>query len=191
MSWIVSICLGIALSAACGFRVFIPLLAASLASHWGIVPLTANLAWMGSWAATACFATAAVIEVAAYYIPFVDNLLDTITTPLSLAAGTMLSASMLTGTNDPLIQWGLGAVVGGGSAGVVQAGTSFIRAKVSAFTGGTGNAAFSTAENGLAATLSVVAIAIPLVTAAAVCALFYFIIKKIFSKNKKRNEKNI
>jgi hypothetical protein len=132
---------------------------------------------------------AAIVEVAAYYVPFVDNLLDTLTTPLSVGAGTVLSAAMLTGINDPMLQWGLGALVGGGSAGLVQAGTAVIRSKISAFTGGTGNATFATAENGLATTLSIFAIVLPVVAGLCIFALFYFIVKKLFFKKKSTKNK--
>jgi hypothetical protein len=85
---------------------------------------------MASTPALIAFATATVFEIGGYYIPFVDNILDTITTPASVAAGTLLTASLLTPEMDPMLKWGLGIIVGGGSAGVVQAGTALTRAHV-------------------------------------------------------------
>ncbi len=87
--------MGIALSACAGFRVFIPMLAGALAGQFNVIALPADMQWLGSWPAIACFGTAAVAEVGAYYIPFVDNMLDVIATPLSVAAGTLLASSIL------------------------------------------------------------------------------------------------
>ena len=119
---LLGLALGLGLSASCGFRVFVPLLVASVASKMGIITLGDSFAWMASTPALIAFATATVFEIGGYYIPFVDNILDTITTPASVAAGTLLTASLLTPEMDPLLKWGLGIIVGGGSAGVVQAG---------------------------------------------------------------------
>ena len=88
METVVSIALGIGLAAAVGFRVFVPLLVASVAAYSGHLHLDENFAWLGTLTAITMLAVAAVVEVLAYYVPVVDNLLDTITTPLALVAGT-------------------------------------------------------------------------------------------------------
>ena len=49
--------------------------------------------------------------------------------------------------NDPLIQYGLGLLAGGGVAGTIQAGTSLLRLGSTKFTGGIGNGFLSTFEN--------------------------------------------
>ena len=85
------IALGLALSACAGFRVFIPMLAAAIAGKFNIISL-GDMQWLGSYPAIICFGTAAIYEIAAYYIPFIDNILDTIATPLSVAAGTVLAS---------------------------------------------------------------------------------------------------
>jgi len=87
--------MGIGLSASAGFRVFVPLLVAGIGGRFGWVPLTEHFHWLGEWPALVCFGTATVIEIFAYYIPVVDNLLDTITTPLAILAGTLLATSVL------------------------------------------------------------------------------------------------
>ena len=79
-----AIALGIGLSASTGFRVFIPLLVAGVASRIGLLPLGESFAWMSSIPALISFGVAAVVEVLAYYIPLVDNLLDNIATPYQL-----------------------------------------------------------------------------------------------------------
>ena len=48
METAVSIALGIGLAAAVGFRVFLPLLVASIAAYTGHLHLDANFAWLGS-----------------------------------------------------------------------------------------------------------------------------------------------
>src|SRR4028118_1232434 len=94
-SFLTNIAMGIALSACAGFRVFIPMLAGAVAGHFNIIALPADMVWLQSWPAMICFGVAAIVEIGAYYIPFVDNLLDTIATPLSVVAGTVLAASIL------------------------------------------------------------------------------------------------
>ncbi|HHV85879.1 MAG TPA: DUF4126 domain-containing protein, partial [Petrimonas sp.] len=110
-----AVALGIGLSASTGFRVFIPLLVAGLASHFGILPLGEGFSWMGSIPALLSFGVAAVVEVLAYYIPFVDNLLDNIATPLSVVAGTLLMTSVFPSGSE-WMKWIIGFVVGGGAA---------------------------------------------------------------------------
>src|SRR5436309_7251833 len=96
METVLSLLIGIGLSAACGFRVFVPLLVVSVASHTGHLHLSSGFEWMGSDAALIAFAVATVLEVAAYYIPWLDNLLDTIASPAAVIAGTMVTASLVT-----------------------------------------------------------------------------------------------
>ncbi|MEJ8817897.1 DUF4126 domain-containing protein [Lacibacter sp. H407] len=146
-----SVAMGIALSACCGFRVFVPMLGASFAAWQQWFNLPADMQWVGSLPAVLCFGTAAVLEIGAYYIPFVDNLLDTIATPLAVAAGTILAASFLPIAEfTPLLKWILAIVAGGGAAGTVQAGTGLLRLFSSKATAGTGNVVVSTGENAAA-----------------------------------------
>ncbi len=90
-----AVALGIALSACCGFRVFIPLLINSITvyNHWFVLP--GDMHWMGSGFSVTCFAAASVIEVGAYYFPFLDNILDTVAAPLAVAAGTLLAHALI------------------------------------------------------------------------------------------------
>jgi hypothetical protein len=95
MDTLLSICIGIGLSAACGFRVFVPPLVMSMASIFGHLTLSPNFGWMGTYPALVVFAVATCIEIAAYYIPWVDHLLDIVATPMAIAAGTVVTASLL------------------------------------------------------------------------------------------------
>lgn len=158
---ITGLMLGLALSASSGFRIFIPLLISNLAARIGWVTVGEDFMWMASPTATLVLAVATVLEVAAYYLPFVDNLLDTLAMPCSIVAGTLLTSQFLA-INDPLLQWGLALVAGGGVAGTVQAGTSLLRLGSSKFTLGTGNAVVSTIENIFSSVLSLIAIWLPL-----------------------------
>lgn len=165
--------LGLGLAASSGFRVFVPLLAASVAHHFGWLPASPGFAWLGTWAAMLTLAAATIFEVLGYYLPVVDNLLDTLTTPAAVVAGALLMTSSLPHL-DPVLRWGLGIVVGGGTAGLVQGGTALLRAGSTAATGGLANPVFATLENGLAAGGTALALLLPLVAGAGAVALVLF-----------------
>jgi hypothetical protein len=78
METILGLIIGIGLSAACGFRVFVPLLGLSLAALTGHLDLSPGFEWIGSWVAFLAFATATVLEIGAYSIPWFDHLMDTL-----------------------------------------------------------------------------------------------------------------
>ena len=178
-SLLTNIAMGIALSACAGFRVFIPMLAGALAGHFGLVDLPQSMAWLSSWPAIALFGTAALAEIAAYYIPFVDNLLDTIATPLSVGAGTVLAASILpVGDNEPL-RWAVGLLAGGSAAGTIQLGTGLLRLFSSKATAGTGNVVVSTSENVAAVSGSVLSLFIPVLIAVLLLGLIVWIVVKL------------
>ena len=171
-SILTNIAMGIALSACAGFRVFIPMLAGALAGHFNIISLPADMQWLSSWPAIACFGTAAIAEVGAYYIPFVDNLLDTIATPLSIGAGTVLASSILPiAGQEPLVRWGIGLLAGGSVAGTIQMGTGLLRLFSSKATLGTGNAVVATTENAAAISVTTLSFYIPVIVAVLLIAL--------------------
>lgn len=180
-NWIPGLLLGVALSAGSGFRIFIPLLISNLAAKMGWVDLSDSFAWMASDSATVLLVVATVAETAAYYIPFIDNLLDTLALPASVLAGTLLTSQFLE-INDPLIQWGLALVAGGGVAGTVQAGTSLLRLGSSKFTAGTGNSIVSTAENILSSLVSLLAVWLPVIMGIFTLLFAFWILKKLFRR---------
>jgi len=145
MEILLSVCIGVGLSAACGFRVFVPLLVMSIASMSGHLALAKGFDWIGSYPALVAFSVATCLEIAAYYIPWVDNLLDTIATPAAIIAGTLVTASMLGGAS-PFLKWSLAIIAGGGAAGLVQATTVAARGVSSVGTGGLANPVLATAE---------------------------------------------
>lgn len=162
MEYAIGICLGLGLAASSGFRVFVPLLAANIASLAGVVHLTGGFEWMGSWPAFAVFLTATVFEIGAYYIPWLDNALDTIAIPLAGLAGTFLSVAFFTDL-PPMVQWTLGIILGGGSAAVIKTGASMARLKSSVFTAGIANWIIATIEHITSIVMSVLTIFIPVV----------------------------
>lgn len=122
-------------------------------------------------------------EIGAYYIPFVDNLLDTIAAPLAALAGTAAMASTLIDL-DPMLTWGLAIIAGGGTATAMQGMTSVTRLASSVKTAGLGNPVVSTAETGTAITLSSLSIFLPIV-ALVVVVLIFVVIFWLFRKFRK------
>jgi hypothetical protein len=163
MENLLNVCLGIGLSAACGFRVFIPLLVMSIASLSGHLALSHGFQWIGTYPAFMVFATASVLEIAAYYIPWVDNLMDAVAGPAAVVAGILVAASSIIHM-DPLLKWTLAIIAGGGTAAIFHGATTLVRGASTALTGGIGNHAVATAELGIAAGLSILAIALPLLS---------------------------
>uniref|UniRef100_UPI00404A3941 DUF4126 domain-containing protein n=1 Tax=Fulvivirga sp. TaxID=1931237 RepID=UPI00404A3941 len=179
---IIGLLLGIGLSACCGFRIFIPLLIASVASKMGWISLAENFEWMTSWSAISGFGFASIVEILGYYIPFVDNALDTIAGPVAVIAGTLVSASTMVQL-DPTMQWILGIIVGGGTAGIIHAGTSLLRIGSSGATAGLGNALIATGEAGASIFGSIGVILMPIVIGITalifVVIVSYYLLKKL------------
>lgn len=180
-----SICIGVGLSAACGFRIFMPLFIMSLASLSGHLGLSPGFEWIGTPTALAAFGAATFIEISAYYVPWVDNLLDTIALPAATIAGTIAMASSVSDMS-PFLQWTLAVIAGGGIAGTVQAITGLTRAASTLTTGGLGNPVLSTIEAVGAVAVSVLAITLPVITVIAVFGIIYFALKKVLRKSSKR-----
>jgi hypothetical protein len=164
MEYLLAVLMGMGLAAAAGFRVFVPLLVISIASHAGWINLTPSFAWMGSTAALITFAVATAAEIAAYKIPWVDNALDTITTPAAVVAGTVAAASQFgfVGQGGDLLKWVSALVAGGGAAASVQLLTVTTRAASTATTGGLANPIVSIFEGISAIAVSFIAILLPI-----------------------------
>lgn len=173
METFLSVCLGIGLSAACGFRVFVPLLVLSIAAHTGHIQLAGAFAWIGSTPAMIAFAVATAAEIAAYYIPWVDNALDSIAVPLATVAGIVATASVVVDI-DPFWRWTLAIVAGGGAAASTQLATTKARAASTMTTGGIGNPLVSTVENVSSTALSVLAVIWPIVAFVFAVAILIF-----------------
>lgn len=170
MDIVLAICAGIALSAACGLRVFLPLFAASLAAHLGYLHPSGGMSWLGSPLALTVFGVATVLEVAAYYIPWLDHALDTIATPAAVVAGAVVAAAAF-GDLHPAVKWTSALIAGGGVAGTVQGTTVLARATSTLTTGGLANPVVASVESTGALVLAALAIFLP-VLAVGVLLLF-------------------
>ena len=177
MQEILSICVGIGLAAACGFRIFIPPLIMSIAAMSGNLTLSPSFAWIGTYPALITFAVATALEVTAYYVPWLDNFLDSIATPAAMVAGTVVTASMVSGMS-PWIQWTLAIIAGGGAAGLVQGTTVLTRAASTATTGGLANPVVATAEWGLSLGTAILTVIAPIL------AIILLLIVAIFGGRK-------
>jgi hypothetical protein len=189
METLLSVLIGLGLSAACGFRVFVPLLAISIASISGHLTLSSGFEWMGTYPALISFAVATILEIAGYYIPWVDHLLDVVAGPAAVIAGVIAMAASVAGLS-PFMRWSLAIVAGGGIAATFQALTGMTRITSTSTTAGLLNPAVSTAEAAGATAFSAMAIIVPIigVIVLVVClALAYWpgraMLRRIRSKN--------
>jgi len=181
---ITAVAIGIGLAASTGFRVFVPMLVAAIAAKTGLLPLNESFQWLASWTSIAILATATVVEILAYYIPLVDNLLDTVATPLAVVAGTLLLTSVLP-IDSELMRWITGAAIGGGSAAVVQSGSALTRLTSTKLTAGVGNPVVATVENVAATGTSILSLIIPFFIVAIFLLLIIFIFTRVRRKLRK------
>jgi hypothetical protein len=183
---IISILLGIGLAASSGFRVFVPLFILSIATHFGYVPVGESFTWIGSFTAIICLGIATVSEILGYYIPFVDNLLDTISLPLAGIAGTVAMASTMLNL-DPMLTWGLALIAGGGTAAAISTTTAATRAASSVKTAGLGNPIVATTETATASFLSIISVFFPIIAFVILILLVFLgfkLFRRIFSTSK-------
>jgi len=177
MEELLGLFIGIGLSATCGFRVFVPLFGMSIAHHAGALSFSNGFDWIGSWPATIAFGIAMVIEIAAYYIPWVDNLLDTIATPAAIVAGTIVTASMV-GDVSPFLRWSLAIIAGGGIAAIVQGSSVLVRGASTVSTAGLANPVISTGELGASILGTLISIILPTVAVIIVALLLTFLLRR-------------
>ena len=187
---ITAVAIGIGLAASTGFRVFVPMLVAAIAAKAGLLPLNESFQWLSSWTSIAILGTATVVEIMAYYIPLVDNLLDTIATPLAVVAGTLLLTSVLPIDNG-IMKWITGAALGGGSAAVVQGATALTRLTSTKLTAGLGNPVVATVENVAATGTSILSLIIPFFIVAGFLLLIIFIFTRLRRKLQKNKSQPI
>jgi hypothetical protein len=171
------IALGIGLAAATGFRVFLPLLIAGLAAHFGDLPLSEHFEWLGSTPALIMLGTAAAAEIFAYYIPGVDHALDVIAGPAALVAGVVASAAVMTDL-PPGVLWPVAIIGGGGIAGLAKGSTALVRAKSGVMTGGLANPVVSTVETVGATGITLFALALPIVALVVILALLVWLVRR-------------
>jgi hypothetical protein len=176
---------GLALAAAAGFRVFVPLFVVSLAARTGWLPLSAGFEWMGSTPALVVFATATLLEIVAYYLPFFDNLLDAVATPAAVVAGIIVSASVLTDL-PPWFRYSVAIVGAGGTAGIIQGSTALLRLKSSAVTGGAGNMFLASLELLGSLTMAAISLLLPLLALVFVTGFLIFVMWRLSRIRRRR-----
>jgi hypothetical protein len=178
MEWIVSLLAGVGLAAASGFRVFVPLLGLGLASRAGLMPLTSGFEWLSSPVALGALAIATVLEAGTYFVPWIDNLMDTIAAPAAVGAGTIAALAVL-GDGSPFLTWVIAIIAGGGTAGVVHAGMAGTRAVSTATTGGAANPVLSLGELVVSAAMTVLSIIVPILAGILVIALLGWAFRRV------------
>ncbi len=186
MEIIISIFLGIGLAAAVGFRVFLPLLVLSLAGHYEVIPLNESWQWIGSLTAIITLTIATLIEIFGYYIPWLDNALDTIAVPLAAIAGTAVMVATMADLN-PIITWALAIIAGGGTATAIKGNASMLRLGSSTTTGGVANPIVTTVETGTSTVMAITSIFIPIIAFIFVLLIF-FGIYKFYKKLRKKDK---
>lgn len=177
VSTTLSIITGVALAAAAGFRVFVPLLATGIAIHFGVIEPADGFAWLGEPVALAALGAATLLEIAGYYLPGVDHLLDVVAAPLAFAAGVVVAASVMADI-PAWLRWLAAVIAGGGATAAVYSLSSLTRATSATTTGGLGNPVVSTGELAGSILLASLAILAPLLAAAALLALGIVLLKR-------------
>ena len=197
LPYAISAFIGIGLAAATGFRVFLPMFAVSLASYMGWIPMNESFQWLSGLPTLITTGIATVVEILAYYIPYVDHILDTMSVPLATVAGSVMFASQFADIGT-FPQWALALIAGGGTAAAISSGFAGTRAASTATTGGLGNSVVATTETAGAGIMSFLAIAAPFI--AFICAIILLVVvlvlgRKIWKKfrnfNSDRNSKTI
>jgi hypothetical protein len=173
MDYLLYVLLGIGLAAACGFRVFVPLLVMSIAALTGHLNLAPDFAWLGSWPALIVFGIATVLEIAAYYVPWLDHVLDVAATPAAIVAGIIVTASVVTGMS-PVLRWTLATIAGGGIAAAVQLATVALRRATTYATAGLAHPLAATVETGGSVGMSALSLLVPFV--AGVLAILFILL---------------
>ncbi|MDP6856761.1 MAG: DUF4126 domain-containing protein [Candidatus Thalassarchaeaceae archaeon] len=182
---LMAVSLGLGLAAASGFRVFIPPFLYGLSLRFDMLPISLPMTGLSEWMASdfglIILGAAMLIEILGYYIPWIDNLLDTIASPAAILAGVLMMSSTLSDSN-PMVQWGFSIIAGGGVSGTVQIGTVATRAVSTATTGGLANPVVSTVEAGACLICTILALLLPII------ALLLVIVLVGYSGNRLRTK---
>lgn len=187
LPYLISAFIGVGLAAATGFRVFLPMFAVSLASYMNWIPMNESFEWLAGLPTLITTGIATIVEILAYYIPFVDHLLDTMSIPLATIAGSVMFASQFADMGT-FPQWALALIAGGGTAAAISSGFAGTRAASTATTGGFGNSVVATTETAGAGLMSVLALAAPFI--AFLIAIVLIILVLVYGRKIWRKFKN-
>ena len=161
MEQILTFSLALGLAAAAGLRLFVPAFVLSLAARLELVQLAGGFEWISSPWVTAMLGIAMLLEIGAYFIPWVDNLLDAISLPAASLAGVLLAASVMVEI-DPALRWVLAAIAGGGTATLMHTSAAATRLGSSVTTAGVMNPVVTSVETAGSLLVSILAILVPI-----------------------------
>lgn len=179
-----SLAIGLGLAAAAGFRVFVPPLALAMATRAGWVDLGSGFDWLGTDAALWTLGAATVLELGAYYVPWLDNLLDTVASPAAVVAGALMATSV-TSELDPWLRWSVGLIGGGGTAALFQGLTVGARGLSSATTLGLGNFVVATLELVASTVLSLLSFLAPFVLLGVLVLVVLFVAPRLWRRRRR------
>ena len=180
--------MGISLAAASGFRVFLPPFLMSLALKVNLIDIDlvgSQFEFFTSTPAIIILGIATVAEFAAYYTPWIDNILDTIATPAAVLAGIGVTAISLEGS-EPIIQWAIAVIAGGGMSAIIQTATVATRGISSTFTLGVANPVVATSENIASVALTIIAILFPILAIVFAVLLALLLLSRRINKNQEK-----
>ena len=159
---------GMGLSAAAGLNAYIPfIIVALLARFTDAVVLPTGFEWMESWWALGIGAVLLVTEITLDKVPAVDSLNDAVQTVIRPGMGGLMGAATAGASTLDESTWmqehaWVGVVLGIVVAGLVHTGKAASRPVINAGTAGFGAPVASTAEDGVAVGIALVAIFLPL-----------------------------
>jgi hypothetical protein len=178
---ILSFLLGIGLSAAVGFRVFVPMLVVSLASMAGWITLSPGFQWLGTPVAALVLAVATLVELLGFLVPWVSNALDSIATPAAAIAGVIMMAAVLPDMS-PIARWALAIIAGGGVALTVQGATVVTRAVAAGSTGGVASPLVAILEAVGALVVTITTLVIPAIMGILVLIVVLLLLRIVIPK---------
>ena len=185
MEILLQVLIGIGLAATCGFRVFVPLFVMSVAGVSGYMSFSAGFEWIASYPALIIFGVATILEIVAYFVPYVDNILDMASLPIGVVAGIIVVASVVTDV-DPILRWTLAVIAGGGIAAGTGVISNAVHALSTATTGGTANPAVSTVESGATVVMTILSVVLPIVGILVVALVLFLAIRYLLRRKKKK-----
>lgn len=185
---------GTGLAAAAGLNAYIPfVLVALLARFTDIIELPAQFAWIESTPAIVIASLLLVSEAVLDKIPVVDSINDTVGTIIRPVTGGLIfaataAAETFENTNGFMQDnpW-IAGIIGLVTAGVVHTGKATTRPLVNLGTGGVGAPVASTAEDGAALTLSLLAVFLPILVLVAL-VLMVWAVYAMWQKARRRRQ---
>lgn len=188
MDLVLNMLIGVGLAATCGFRAFVPFLVLGVAAMTGYIDLGSGFQWIGTYPAVIVFGVATLAEILAYLFPFVDNLLSVASAPVSMIAGTLITAAVMTDVS-PLFQWSLAIIAGGGAATLSSLLSNGIHHGATVLSGGAANPVVSALESVLTVIVSVLAVLVPILAIAVLAFIIVFLYKYLIRLKRKLAEK--